>query len=135
MHRIVLALSCLVLAACTQAQREAAPADPDLAATQPVVTATTVPEETSPPPLPAEKPAAPRIPLDELIGMEDEAVMALIGPPDLRQDRAPAIAWVYDNTGCPFGLLLYPDLETNRRTVLSYETDDPDSCAAAMVTR
>jgi len=134
MHRIVLALSCLVLAACTQAQQGTAPADP--AVTQTVVTTTTVPEETSPPPpLPAEKPAAPRISLDDLIGMEDEAVMALIGPPDLRQDRAPAIAWVYDNAGCPFGLLLYPDLETNRRTVLSYETDDPDSCAAAMVTR
>ena len=90
--------------------------------------------EVPAPPLPAEKPSAPGITLDDLIGMNDEAVLAIIGEPDLRQDRAPAVAWIYDGAGCRFGLLLYPDLETDRRTVLSYETEDSATCAVPMVT-
>lgn len=135
MHRIVLVLTCLALTACSQAQHATAPALPDPAPSEesaPVVMA--VPEEApAQPPTPGEKPAMPGVPLDDLIGMEDEAVKALIGEPNRREDRAPATAWIYDGTGCAFGLLLYPDLETNRRTVLSYETDEPGSCTAPMV--
>ncbi len=60
-------------------------------------------------------------------------VAALIGQPDMREDRAPAVVWIYEASACRFGLLLYPDLETSHRTVLSYETDQPDGCAADMV--
>lgn len=135
MHRVVLVLTCLVLAACSQAQHATAPVSPapDLP-DEPASVAMAVPEDvTEPPPTPGEKPEMPGVPLDDLIGMEDEAVMALIGEPSRREDRAPATAWIYDSSGCAFGLLLYPDLETNRRTVLSYETDDPGSCTAPMV--
>lgn len=128
-------MTCLALAACSQAQHATAPALPAPALPEePAAVAMAVPEEApAQPPTPGEKPEMPSVPLDDLIGMEDEAVMALIGAPNRREDRAPATAWIYDSSGCAFGLLLYPDLETNRRTVLSYETDDPGSCTAPMV--
>lgn len=85
------------------------------------------------PPLPSEKPDLPSIALEDLIGLEDDVIVAMIGEPNLRQNRAPATLWIYEYGACRFGLLLYPDLESDRRTVLSYETDGDASCSARMV--
>ena len=134
MRPLIPLLILAALAACNAPERSAAPAVPATTADEQVEAAITVPVEPEiPPPLPTDKPAVPGIPLDRLIGLEDDMVTALIGQPALREDRAPAVVWVYEASTCRFGLLLYPDLETSDRTVLSYETDQPDSCTADMV--
>ena len=72
MHRVVLVLTCLVLAACSQAQHATAPVSPapDLPE-EPASVAMAVPEDVpESPPTPGEKPEMPGVPLDDLIGME-----------------------------------------------------------------
>jgi len=59
-------------------------------------------------------------------------VLAVLGQPSLREDRSPGVAWVYDGTDCRFRLLLYPDIETNKRTVLSVETESDSPCSARL---
>lgn len=137
MNRFVLVPICLMFAACAQPQHATAPeiptVDPSLKAEPAPEPTAEVDAEMPPPPLPPEKPDTPSIALEDLVGLQDDVVVAMIGEPDLRQNRAPAMAWIYERGACRFGLLLYPDLETDRRTVLSYETDGDASCSAQMV--
>lgn len=95
----------------------------------------TEPEAMTPPPVPSDKPEAPPLPavaLDDLVGIEDSHVLALLGNPARTQDRAPGVAWIYDGIDCRFGLLLYPDIESNKRTVLSVETEGDGPCSARL---
>jgi hypothetical protein len=134
MSRLTAVLLFVLLGACSQAQHVAAPSVPEPSEAEPIAETTALPEEEiAVPPLPAEKPETPKIAIDDLIGLQDDMVTALIGQPALREDRAPAVVWVYEASACRFGLLLYPDLESNHSTVLSYETEQPDACAADMV--
>ena len=136
MRQLIPLLILASLAACTSHQTPSVPAAPAGSVGLPGDEAAAIPGEPEAlPPLPAERPALPSIPLEDLVGMEEESVLALIGDPDLRQDRAPARAWTYQGAACSFVLLLYPDLETNRRIVLSYEATNPEACSALMVTR
>ena len=134
MRQLIALLILASLAACATQQTPVTPAVPAATGDEQADVAIMAPDEPEIlPPLPAERPALPTIPLDSLVGLEDDMVAALIGEPDRREDRAPATVWIYQASACRFGLLLYPDLETNRRTVLSYETDDAAGCSADMV--
>lgn len=125
----------LALAACNGAPRATAPDVATAEAPAEAQTAATAPEAAAPPPVPSDKPEVPPLPavaVDELVGVEDSQVLALLGDPALTEDRAPGMAWIYDGIGCRFGLVLYPDLETNKRTVLSVETENDGPCSALL---
>lgn len=136
MHRIALALICLAVAACGQTrtatvpEAAVAPAAQDEAVEEASLSAEAA---VVPPPVPSEKPTVPTVALDELVGLDEDMVVAMIGEPHLRENRAPATAWIYDQGSCRFGLLIYPDLESDRRLVLSYETEDDRTCPARRV--
>lgn len=124
----------LALAACNTAPLATAPNVAPVEVPQDTASAAE-PVAVAPPPVPSDKPEAPPLPaleLDELVGVEDSQVLALLGDPALTQDRAPGVAWIYEGIGCRFGLLLYPDIETNKRTVLSVETEDDRPCSARL---
>lgn len=126
----------LALVACSRPDHATAP-DTPVPTVEPIVTEAAALEPEIPatlPPLPSDKPEVPSLPLSELVGMDDSQVLAVLGQPDRREDRSPGVAWVYDGTGCRFGLLLYPDLETDKRTVLSVETEGDGPCSARMAT-
>lgn len=124
------------MAACSTAPTATVSDDDAAAGNDATLEATVVPEvPDSPPPLPSDKPEAPAlatIPLEDLVGVGDSQVLAMLGEPDLTEDRAPGVAWIYEGANCRFSLLLYPDLETNTRTVLSVETDGDAPCSAHM---
>ena len=125
----------LALAACNTPPLATAPDVTPLEVPQDNASASTAPEAVTPPPVPSDKPEAPPQPavaLDELVGAEDSQVLALLGDPALKEDRAPGVAWIYDGIDCRFGLLLYPDIETNKRTVLSVETESDGPCSARL---
>lgn len=130
--RLCAALLILALAACETAPLATVPDATDDESRPAESAEETGAQETvvKVPPLPSEKPAIPSLPLKDLVGIEGSEVLALLGQPRLREDRSPGVAWIYDGTDCRFGLLLYPDLETNRRIVLSVETDGGPSCSA-----
>lgn len=62
------------------------------------------------------------------IGMDENQLQALLGPPTVQEDRAPGKIWRYRNGRCTVNLTLYPDVETRIYRALAYEvTGDDDS--------
>ena len=100
-----------VLAACALLPRETEPE-----AHAPASTSLAVPV----PPVPATKPAAGVHP-EFLVGADQHQILDILGEPERREERSPAIAWIYHNGPCRLDLLLYPDLETDRWIALAYQ--------------
>ncbi len=58
---------------------------------------------------------------EQVMGLDDEALEALIGPPGLRRDEHPAQVWQYRGESCVLDLFLYPDDEAEPHRVVYYE--------------
>jgi hypothetical protein len=63
--------------------------------------------------------ATPRDP-GVLIGLDPDGVEAMLGPPDLRRDEAPAALWQYRNEACVLDLYFFPDAGGGPVTVADY---------------
>ncbi|MFQ5958078.1 MAG: hypothetical protein ACE5LF_01790 [Alphaproteobacteria bacterium] len=138
----------LVVSACPRPDQVFAPADatagassrtrdwqdfPDLDFTRPAPAETEarlVPAEPWPaaPPPPAWREVArlaPTPPLNDdpkqVMGLDDTALEALIGPPGLRRDEPPAQVWQYRGESCVLDVFLYPDDEAEPHRVVYYE--------------
>jgi hypothetical protein len=61
-----------------------------------------------------------------LIGLEEQQVRALLGPPSAEEDRPPAKIWRYRKGGCSLNLSLYPDVQTRKFGTLTYEVKSDD---------
>jgi hypothetical protein len=59
---------------------------------------------------PPERDAGRRLPAS-LDGLDSQAVVALLGPPDLRRAEPPAELWQYRMTGCVLDVYLYRDAD------------------------
>ena len=68
---------------------------------------------------------------DQVMGLDDEALEALIGPPGLRRDEHPAQVWQYRGESCVLDLFLYPDDEAEPHRVVYYEIRGDDDGALA----
>lgn len=62
-----------------------------------------------------------------LIGMDEQQVRALLGPPAAEEDRPPAKIWRYRKGGCSLNLSLYPDVQTRKFGTLTYEVKSDDN--------
>src|SRR5690349_17124146 len=55
-----------------------------------------------------------------LIGMDEEQLVALLGPPTSEKDQAPGKIWRYRKSRCTVELTLYPDVQTRIYRALAY---------------
>jgi hypothetical protein len=62
-----------------------------------------------------------------LIGMDEQQLRALLGPPAAEEDRPPAKIWRYRKGGCSLNLSLYPDVQTRKFGTLTYEVKSDDN--------
>jgi hypothetical protein len=66
----------------------------------------------------------------DLVGLDENQVEAVLGPPTEQEDRSPAKTWRYRNGKCVVDLALYPDVETRVFRTLSYEVTTGKDTAA-----
>jgi hypothetical protein len=76
---------------------------------------------------PPERDAGRRLPAS-LDGLDSQAVVALLGPPDLRRAEPPAELWQYRLAGCVLDIYLYRD--TGAFHVVHAETRDRNPATA-----
>ena len=62
-----------------------------------------------------------------LIGLDEQQLRALLGPPAAEEDRPPAKIWRYRKGGCSLNLSLYPDVQTRKFGTLTYEVKSDDN--------
>lgn len=120
----------LSLAACL-ATPPAPPAPPPAAAIE-------TPAETArlPPPHPGKKPAPPAVAtlppaaaaaeppvrtVEQLQGLDQDGVMAVLGEPQQRAEAPPAQLWRYADRGCELDLYFYRDLQSREMRILHYD--------------
>lgn len=77
--------------------------------------------------VPPPPPAAPV----QLVGMDENAVQALLGTPSLVEDHAPGKTWRFRKHDCVLSLALYPDVQTRVFRTLSYEVTSDEHNAGA----
>jgi hypothetical protein len=77
-----------------------------------------------PPPKPSYDPSI-------LIGLNEAQVIAAIGDPDTREEKAPAHIWRYSANECTVNLFFYLDLGDEEFHLLSHETNHQDGGADA----
>lgn len=65
-----------------------------------------------------------------LVGLDENQLKAVLGPPTEQEDRSPAKTWRYRNGKCVVDLALYPDVETRVFRTLSYEVTTGEDTAA-----
>ncbi len=58
---------------------------------------------------------------EQVMGLDDAALEALIGPPGLRRDEPPAQVWQYRGETCVLDVFLYLDDEAQPHRVVYYE--------------
>jgi hypothetical protein len=68
----------------------------------------------------------PQAPPVNLVGMGEEQVRALLGPPATEEDRPPGKVWRYRMGGCTLDLSLFPDVQTRKFGTLTYEVRSDD---------
>ncbi|MBL8704392.1 MAG: hypothetical protein JNM30_06095 [Rhodospirillales bacterium] len=81
-------------------------------------------EETPAPvvaPVPAAEPVAPK-----LVGLNEQELVATLGPPTERQELMPGKLWRYQLPGCTVSVSLYPEVQTMVFRSLSYEVTSND---------
>lgn len=79
-------------------------------------------------PPPAASPAPDAAPL-KLIGLDENELTALLGPPYQREDAAPGKVWRYRLANCTLAVSLYPELRSQTFRALSYEVAINDDSA------
>jgi hypothetical protein len=62
-----------------------------------------------------------------LIGMDEQQLVALLGPPTSEKDQAPGKIWRYRKSRCTVDLTLYPDVQTRIYRALAYEVSSNDN--------
>lgn len=65
-----------------------------------------------------------------LVGLDEDQLQAVLGPPNEEEDRSPAKTWRYRNGKCVVDLALYPDVENRVFRTLSYEVTTREDTAA-----
>lgn len=65
----------------------------------------------------------------QLIGLGEEDVRALFGPPTTADASGPGKTWRYRNGRCTLNLSFYPDVETRVYRTLAYEVTSDDNDA------
>jgi len=65
----------------------------------------------------------------QLIGLGEEDVRALFGPPTTADASGPGKTWRYRNGRCTLNLSFYPDVETRVYRTLAYEVTSDDNNA------
>ena len=129
-YMIVLAVG-LQLAACATAPETTSAAHPP----PPAPPAAWTP--AVPPPKPAPQPPSKRIPVpppkpappepgnpDELINLNEEAVIRLLGPPATTHNDGAARILSYQSDGCGLDVILFLDVKDGTLRVLSYQLND-----------
>lgn len=71
-------------------------------------------------------PPAPEVPSGvQLVGMEGDKVVALLGTPALQRKEEPAQYWRYSFRGCSIDMFLYEEGGSERQRVAWYEVRPP----------
>lgn len=88
------------------------------------------------PPQPVEPPgrAAPAKPAakpkdltpPQLVGLNEDEVVRLLGPAGSRREEPPATVWQYRAPDCALDLFFYMDMETRRFRALAYDLSTTD---------
>jgi hypothetical protein len=80
--------------------------------------------------LPPHKPATEGTPttvppatkgVEQLVGLNEEELQNVLGPPMLQEEKAPTKLWVFRSHNCTINVTLYPDVQTRQFHALSYE--------------
>jgi hypothetical protein len=58
---------------------------------------------------------------EELVGLDEQRVIELLGPPATTEDRAPARIWHYKSSRCELDLVFYMEMRTGRMRTLHYD--------------
>lgn len=96
-----------------------APPEPSLARLPPAAETETEPQPQAPPAIPAGS-------FDQLVGLDQPHVSALLGNPDTRADAPPATIWRYGGTTCDADIYFYLDLQSQTMRALHYEVRSHD---------
>jgi hypothetical protein len=62
-----------------------------------------------------------------LIGLDEQQLRRLLGPPAAEEDHPPGKVWRYRKGGCSLNLSLYPDVQTRKFGTLTYEVRSDDN--------
>ena len=146
LNRTICGVALVALSGCAPQSPPPPPASPPAAQngtlSGPIVLvapAAPVPAKPAPPPkrhedrktTPATAAAPPPPPAVQLVGMDEGALQALLGPPSLVEDHAPGKTWRFRKQGCVLSVALYPDVQTRVFRTLSYEvTSDEHNTGA-----
>ncbi len=74
-----------------------------------------------PTPPPPRGPAAQPVDPNKLVGLSQEEVRRLIGPPSSTREEPPAVVWSYGSPGCGLDVSFYLDLATQTFRALAYD--------------
>ncbi|HLI14230.1 MAG TPA: hypothetical protein VKY65_21760 [Alphaproteobacteria bacterium] len=80
-------------------------------------------------PIPEPPPESGASSSNSLIGLDEDQLAALFGPPTSQQDQAPGKTWKYRSGKCTLDVSLYPDVQTHVYHTLSYEVSSDDNSA------
>jgi hypothetical protein len=61
-----------------------------------------------------------------LVGLDEQELRKLLGPPAAEEDRPPGKLWRYRKGKCTLNLSLYPDVQTRKFGTLTYEVKSDD---------
>ena len=62
-----------------------------------------------------------------LIGLDEQQLRGLLGPPAAEEERPPGKIWRYRKGGCSLNFSLYPDVQTRKFGTLTYEVKSDDN--------
>jgi hypothetical protein len=105
-------------------------AAPARAATGTINAESALPDDTGIPQVrvlvvPARKPklveGLPVIDPNQLVGLDRDGVLDLLGRPALEEEAAPAKVWVYNAESCVLQIFFYPEIVSKEFQVLTYE--------------
>jgi hypothetical protein len=127
----------LAMAGCELAPPPPAPPPPQPAMPAAVTRLPSPPPRKPPPPqgpslarLPpateGEPAPAPTGSFDQLVGLDQPQVAALLGEPDASADAPPATIWRYGDTTCDVDIYFYLDLQSQTMRALHYEVRNHD---------
>jgi hypothetical protein len=58
---------------------------------------------------------------EDLVGLDEQRAIELLGPPATTEDRAPARIWHYKSSHCELDLVFYMEMHTGRMRTLHYD--------------